>query len=332
MGILVNILLILAGFVLLIKGADVLVSGASGVAKRLKMSDIMIGLTIVAFGTSMPELFVSVTSALQNKADLAIGNVVGSNLFNLLVVIGLTAVIKPIIVGKQTKRFDLPLSLVYMVAFAVLCNLGGELIGLPKSVVLLVMFAVFVAYSIFMGKKFPDNPDIPADSLPQNGGAASEGFENPVKQRHIGINILFIVVGIAALKFGGDFVVENSVEIATTFGIPERIIGLTIVALGTSLPELVTSVVACIKNESDIAIGNILGSNIFNMFLIIGIGGAINPIKYSPDQYNIGVGIVIGATALLTIFAALSKKNRINRVHGAVFLLMYAGYMVYTLV
>lgn len=311
----VNIILILVGFVLLIKGADFLVSGASGVAKKFHIPEIIIGLTIVSMGTSMPELFVSVTSACNGYADLSMGNVIGSNVCNLLLILGLSATIRAIKFKKETKFIEIPMCLVITIIFMVLCNIGA---GISKidAIILVILFLAFIGYTIYMAKK----------------GEEFDGIEETeekieFKPRKTIVNILYILLGIVALKFGGDFVVENAEIIAKHFNISEKIIGLTIVAIGTSLPELVTSVTAAIKGDSDIAIGNIIGSNIFNMLFIIGVTGVINPINYNLS-YNMEMAILIVATIVLALFPYTDKKDEMTTSNGISYLMLYALYMV----
>ena len=245
-----EILFIILGFVLLIKGADFLVDGASSVAKRFHIPEIVIGLTIVSIGTSMPELFVSTTSALQGSADMSIGNIIGSNICNLLLILGLSAAISPVKFQKSTRNIEIPMCFLTTVVFMVLANIGKD-ISRIDAIILLVLFVGFIGYTFYVAKKGL------AEAAPQE--------EATEKKRSVLIDIVLIAVGILGLKFGGDLTVDNSVVIAKTVGISEKVIGLTILAIGTSLPELVTSVVAAVKGNDDIAIGNIIGSNIFNM-------------------------------------------------------------------
>ena len=306
-----NCLLIILGFILLIKGADLLVDGASGIAKKFHIPEIIIGLTIVSIGTSMPELFVSITSAIDGLEDISLGNVIGSNICNLLLILGLSATINPIIFKKETRIIEIPMNLGITILFLILCNIGNE-VSRIDSVILITLFVAFIIYTIIIAKK-GDEPN-------------EEVVENK-KQRKTIWNIIFITIGIIALKFGGDFVVENAEAIAKHFNISEKIIGLTIVAIGTSLPELVTSVTAAIKKDSDIAIGNIIGSNIFNMLLIIGAASAINPIKYN-TSYNLQMIILIVGTFVLGLFPYTDKKDEMTRSNGITYLMLYALYMV----
>mgnify|MGYP004459082113 FL=1 len=313
----VNILLIALGFVLLVKGADFLVDGASGVAKRFHIPEIIIGLTIVSIGTSMPELFVSITSAIDGYSDMAIGNVIGSNLCNLLLILGISAAINPIIFKKETKLIEIPICLGVSIVFLILANIGNS-ISRIDAIILIALFIGFICYTIMMAKKGEDFDEI---SEEEKQRSAEEG-----KKRKIIVNIIYIIVGIIALKIGGDLVVEHSEKIAKMFNVSDKIIGLTIVAIGTSLPELVTSVTAALKKNSDIAIGNIIGSNIFNMLLIIGAAAAISPMNYN-TSYNLQMGILIIATIVLGIFPYTDRKDEMTISNGITYLMLYALYM-----
>ena len=313
----VNILLIALGFVLLVKGADFLVDGASGVAKRFHIPEIIIGLTIVSIGTSMPELFVSITSAIDGYSDMAIGNVIGSNLCNLLLILGISAAINPIIFKKETKLIEIPICLGVSIVFLILANIGNS-ISRIDAIILIALFIGFICYTIMMAKKGEDFDEI---SEEEKQRSAEEG-----KKRKIIVNIIYIIVGIIALKIGGDLVVEHSEKIAKMFNVSDKIIGLTIVAIGTSLPELVTSVTAALKKNSDIAIGNIIGSNIFNMLLIIGAAAVISPMNYN-TSYNLQMGILIVATIVLGIFPYTDRKDEMTISNGITYLMLYALYM-----
>ena len=313
----VNILLIALGFALLVKGADFLVDGASGVAKRFHIPEIIIGLTIVSIGTSMPELFVSITSAIDGYSDMAIGNVIGSNLCNLLLILGISAAINPIIFKKETKLIEIPICIGTSIVFLILANIGNS-ISRIDAIILIALFIAFICYTIMMAKKGEDFDEI---SEEEKQRSAEEG-----KKRKIIVNIIYIIVGIIALKIGGDLVVEHSEKIAKMFNVSDKIIGLTIVAIGTSLPELVTSVTAAIKGNSDIAIGNIIGSNIFNILLIIGAAAAISPMNYN-TSYNLQMGILIVATIVLGIFPYTDRKDEMTISNGITYLMLYALYM-----
>lgn len=306
-----EILLIIVGFILLIKGADYLVDGASNVAKKFHIPEIIVGLTIVSIGTSMPELFVSLTSALEGYNDMAIGNVVGSNVCNLLLILGVSAVIKNVKFQENTKKYEIPMCLIISIVFLILCNTGTGISRLD-ALLLLVIFIGFISYTIYMGLKEQDQEEINEDLIETN----------MLK------NILCIVGGIVALKIGGDFVVDNAVSIANRFNLSEKLISLTILAIGTSLPELVTSVTAAVKGNSDIAIGNIIGSNIFNMVFIIGVSALIKPIVYN-ISYNLDMIVLLIGTSLLLLFPKFSKsKNELQRKNGFSYLGLYAAYLL----
>lgn len=319
---LLNIILIIIGFILLIKGADFLVDGASEIAKKFHIPEIVIGLTIVAIGTSMPELVVSVTSALEGHSDLAIGNVVGSNIANMFLILGACAVIKPLIFKKETRQFEIPFTIFVTILLFFLCINGTNetinIITKEEGFILLAFCILFIIYNLIMAKK-------------------GETFDNENKIIEIKANnkrispvwesIFGIVIGIVGLKLGGDLVVDNSVEIAQMIGISEKLISLTIVAFSTSLPELITSIAATRKGETDMAIGNILGSQIFNILMIIGISAILAPISYSVG-YNSNIILLILGTIALGLFPFTGKKNEMSRMEGALFVLIYIIYLV----
>lgn len=285
---------ILVGFALLIKGADFLVEGASDIAKKFHIPEIIIGLTIVSIGTSMPEMFVSLTSTIEGYSDMAVGNVIGSNVCNLLLILGLSTVIRPVKFQKETRLIEIPMCLIITFLFLVLCNVEGG-ISRNDGVILLICFAIFIGYTIFMGIK-GEKFDKEGEEKEQNDNS---------KEISLVKSAIFVVLGAVGLKFGGDFTVDNAVVIAKMFGISEQIISLTILAIGTSLPELVTSVTAAIKGNSDIAIGNIIGSNIFNMLFIIGVTSIIKPITYNVS-YNLDMVILIARNTSTCIISCNS--------------------------
>ena len=309
----VQILFILLGFVLLIKGADILVNGSSAIAKKMRISEIVIGLTIVSIGTSMPELFVSTTSALQGASDISVGNVIGSNICNLLLILGLSSLIHPVKFHKQTKLIENPMSIILTLIFVLMCNINQD-ISRIEGIILLVFFIAFLIYTIVIGKKSKDE-------------AILEISLEEAKKISVVKNLVLIILGILGLKIGGDLVVENAKLVATALNISEKIIGLTIVAIGTSLPELVTSLTAAIKGESDIAIGNIIGSNIFNLLFIIGVSAVITPITYN-ISYNFDVIILFVAMILMCIFPFIKPKDEMSRSNGLIYTLIYIIYML----
>ena len=309
----VQILFILLGFVLLIKGADILVNGSSAIAKKLRISEIVIGLTIVSIGTSMPELFVSTTSALQGASDISVGNVIGSNICNLLLILGLSSLIHPVKFHKQTKLIENPMSIILTLIFVLMCNINQD-ISRIEGIILLIFFIAFLIYTIVIGKKTKDE-------------AILEISLEEAKKISVVKNLVLIILGILGLKIGGDLVVENAKLVAIALNISEKIIGLTIVAIGTSLPELVTSLTAAIKGESDIAIGNIIGSNIFNLLFIIGVSAVITPITYN-ISYNFDVIILFVAMILMCIFPFIKPKDEMSRSNGLIYTLIYIIYML----
>ena len=312
---LISVLLIILGFILLIKGADFLVDGASSLARKFNIPDIIIGLTIVSIGTSMPELFVSSTSTINGSSDMAIGNIIGSNLCNLLMILGISTIIKPVKFQKETRFIEIPTCLIITIIFAIFCNTSGT-ISRIEAIVLIFLFVLFIIYTIIMAKK--------GNSFDGNTVIEIQTDDKPLSLKK---SIILIVLGIVGLKVGGDFTVENATNLARMFSISEKIIGLTILAIGTSLPELVTSVTAAIKGNSDIAIGNIIGSNIFNILLIIGVSAIISPLTYN-FTYNIQIGILILATIILSIFPIIPPKNEMSRFNGLIYLAIYIIYMI----
>lgn len=301
---------LIVGFVLLIKGADFFVEGSSSVAKKLRVPSIIIGMTIVAMGTSLPETSVSVSASIAAKNDLAISNVIGSNIFNLMVVCGICAVLCPLTVDGTTLKRDFPFSIVMAGLLMALGGIDG-VVGRFDGILFLVLFVVFLLIMIYSAKKSRDS------SAPE----ADEYKIMPVWKC-----ILYMVGGIAAIAAGGEMVVEGASDIARAFGMSENLIGMTIVALGTSLPELVTSVVAARKNELDMALGNVIGSNIFNILFVLGIASAISPVSYTNENL-IDSAVLIVMSMIVLIFCL--PKKRLIRWNGAAMLALYAGYTAY---
>ena len=301
------------GFLLLVKGADCFVDGASSVAKKLRIPAFVIGLTIVAFGTSAPELAVSITAAMKGSNDIAIGNVVGSNIFNTLVVLGASAAITPIVVDKGMIKRDYPLSIFAAILLGVLAldtiffKADVMSLGRLDGIILLIAFAGFMVMTV-------------------KAGMEGRTEEEEVEAMPMIKSLIFILLGLAGIVWGGDLSVEGAKEIARFFGLSEAIIGLTIVALGTSLPELVTSVIAAKKGESDIAVGNVIGSNIFNIFLILGVSSTILPMNVS-NTYLYDIGMLV-AVMVLT-YLPIMKTKKVTRVMGIAMVLVYVAYTVY---
>ena len=312
----ISILLLLGGFAIVILGAEGLVRGASSLGVLLKVPQIVIGLTVVAFGTSTPELVVNLFSSVQGHGGIVFGNVIGSNIVNLLFILGLAAAIKPVMIRKHSLRIEIPLSLLATLLLAFLVNdrLGGpdeiNLLSRTDGLVLLTLFGIFLGYTHWISSR---------------GEAAESGH---VKTYSIWLSLLMITGGLAGLVLGGRLVVDKAVLLAGALGVSQKVIGLTIVAVGTSLPELATSVVAALKGHSDIAVGNVVGSNIFNILLILGISGVIRPAAYDLS-FNTDL-VLLGLATLLLIGLALIKPiHKFTRVKGWVFVVLYVVYLMW---
>lgn len=323
--------LLIFGFVILIKGADFLVDGASAVAKKFNISDMIIGLTIVSFGTSAPELVVNIGAALEGKNAMIIGNVLGSNIFNTCLIIGVAGLIYPLVVQRATVRKELPFSIFIILLMFFLANdaliFGGtNNVSHIDGVILLGFFIAFLYYVYASSKNV----------------ANSETVEI-IEEMPLPKSLLLIVFGMAGLVFGGNLVLEKSLIFADYFGMSERVIGLTVIAIGTSLPELATSVVAAMKKNSDIAMGNVIGSNIFNILLVLGFSASVSPaiIEYDAAA-NFDIGFLLAATILVTLFLFIGTKGKptkggsftymIDRWQSAVLLVAVVGYVVYLLI
>lgn len=315
-----SILILVVGFVLLIKGADYFVEGSSSVAKRLYIPSMIIGMTIVAMGTSLPECAVSVTASLTGNNTLAVSNVVGSNIFNLMVVCGACALFAPLTIRRTTLVKEFPLSIICATLLIILGYLGMTL-GHIDGILFLILFVCYLLWMINSVKKA--RAAHKEDELMKESG---EYVEDEIRIIPMWKSVIFILGGMIAIKFGGDFVVDSASDIALSFGLSQTLIGLTIVALGTSLPELVTSIVAARKNEVDMALGNVIGSNIFNILLVLGIAAAISPVGFLMDNI-IDTVILIVMSLVVLVFAWTSKV--INRKEGIAMLCIYAVYLVY---
>ncbi|MFN3404669.1 MAG: calcium/sodium antiporter [Cytophagaceae bacterium] len=314
----IAVLLLFLGLALLIKGADWLVSGASSLAKKYNVSDLAIGLTIVAFGTSAPELVVNVLASLENHQDIVFGNVIGSNNFNLFMILGIAGLITPLNVHSSTVWKEIPLSFVAVILVFFLVNdntVSSQPYVLSRidGLILLMLFGMFLTYVYSQLKSEPEDNQSAAETLP------------PFKQW------TYIVIGFAGLVVGGELVVNNAVEIAAAIGISEKIIGLTVVAAGTSLPELATSVVAALKKNIDIAVGNVIGSNIFNLLFILSASAISNPITYDPafnrELIILGIGTGLLFTAMFT-----GKKKKLDRWEAGVLLIFFVAYISYLVI
>ena len=310
-----GVVLIIIGCVALIKGADWLVEGASSIAKRFGISDLVIGLTVVAFGTSMPEFVVNMVSVANSATELAITNILGSNIINIFIILGLSAVVYPIASQKRSRQFDIPYSILAAIVVLVCVLINGDGINRTAGIVMVILFVVFL-YNTFKNAKSTDNPK----------------EETIVAQpQPIWKALIAIVGGLLGLIIGGELIVKSAVNIATRLGVSEAIIGLTIVALGTSLPELATSVIAATKKNADIALGNVIGSNIFNIFLILGTSAVIKPL---PAYQGLALDACMAAlgSVLVWLFIQTNRQRKLTRWGGAILLLCYAAYLTYRIV
>lgn len=312
-------ILLIIGLIILVKGADYFVEGASEIATAFKIPPILIGLTIVAFGTSAPEAAVSISAAVKGTGAISLGNIVGSNMFNITFILGITAILSPLFVERQTIKKEIPFALLASLVLVILIS-DHRLVGESKGVltmadgfILLTYFLIFLYYIIEVAKHSREKIVL----------------EAPSTSRSVKKNVVYTLGGLAAVIFGGDLVVRNAVIIAKSLGMSETLVGLTIVAIGTSLPELITSVTAALKNKSEIAVGNIVGSNIFNIFFILGISSVIHPIAVDA-RIVLDTVLMMIATLVLLLFSATHSK--ITRAEGVVFMLFYFGYTVFILI
>ncbi len=311
-----TVLLLIFGFALLIKGADWLVSGSSSLAKKYNVSELVIGLTIVAFGTSAPELVVNIIAAERKYDEIVFGNIIGSNIFNLLMILGIAGLIYPLKVHVKTVWKEIPYSILAGIILFLLVNdvwlrkHENNLFKLADGIILIFFFIVFLIY-IFRNLK-----------AEQGQGSDDTRIYGTLR------TIIYIVIGFAGLIIGGRLVVKNAVEIAHRLSVSEKLIGLTIVSIGTSLPELATSAVAATRKKSDLAIGNVIGSNIFNIFLIMGISGIISPLNYDVS-FNTDILVYIFGTAFLFIAMFTGVKRKLDRWEALILLLFFAGYMAF---
>ncbi len=311
MNILIAIILLVLGFVMLTKGADWFVDGSSALAFRLGIPQLVIGLTIVAMGTSAPEAAVSITSALKGNEGITVGNVVGSNIMNILLILGIASVIVPLAVQKSTRMIEIPYMIAITVLFGVL-GYTGEMVTRVEGGILWIAFLIYLGYLLWMAKK------------------GKEENEPDEKQKSLPVQLLMILGGLVCIVLGSDFVVDGATEIAKVIGISERIIGLTIVAFGTSLPELVTSVTAARRGNADIAIGNIVGSNVFNILFVAGTSALISPIVFE-SKFVLDTAVAT-ATAVLLLVCVCNKEGKLKRSGGIIMLAAYAAYFVKLLI
>lgn len=314
-----SIVLLVIGFVLLVYGADKLVEAASSIAVRLSIPNIVIGLTVVAFGTSAPELAVNIIAALNGSGAMVMANVLGSNIFNIFVILGLCSIIFPLSVKSNTTWIEIPLCLLAALLVGIIANdqwldgMGADVVSRSEGLVLILFFAVFLVYNIMVSR---------------NPGTAPE--EVSVGQMSVVAAVFWLILGLAGLVLGGHLIVSNAVFIAQSFGLSERVIGLTIVSIGTSLPELATSLAAVKKKKVDIAIGNVVGSNIFNIFLILGLSSTIFPVEVHQETL-VDILVNIAAALLLFLFVFSGKGRMVERWEGSVFLALYLVYLTFLL-
>lgn len=310
-----SILLLLAGLAMIFYGANLLTDGASSIAKRMRVTPLVIGLTVVAMGTSAPEMAVSLTSAISGKSDISLGNVVGSNIFNILAILGLTALVKPLKVATTTTRVEIPVVILLTIITSVLCldtmvnGASINVIDRSEGMVLLAFFILFMAYTMFIARREEES--------------AENALE--IKQYPIWLSIVMLLGGLALLIFGGRFFTNGASDIARWLGVSEAVIGLTLVALGTSVPELATSLVAARKGQVDMAIGNVVGSNIFNLLFILGTTAVVKPIGISGITL-VDYGTMLLAVVLLYLFTICFGHRKILRLEGLVLLLCYIAY------
>lgn len=312
-----DILLFVIGFVLLVKGADLLVDGSYFIARHIHISDLAIGLTVVAFGTSLPELVVNLTASFMGQTDIAIGNIFGSNIANVLLIIGITAIICPLPIQKKTIVSEIPFTLIAALLVGFLAN--ASLFTDEKLMILsrwdgLILIFFFVLYLVYIVKTHREYQEVI--------------FERSLKVLSISKSIIFVVIGIIALFLGGRWIIQGAIYISQMFNLSEGFVGLTIVAIGTSLPELVTSVTAARKGNIDIAVGNVIGSNIFNLLWVLAISSIIKPLPFAGIN-NIDVMIMVFSCTLIILSLATGVRNAIDRKNGILFLMIYAAYLVY---
>lgn len=309
-------ILFIIGFVFLIKGADYLIDGASSIAKRFNISDLVIGLTIVALGTSAPELIVNIVASLQGSPQIAIGNVIGSNIANICLVLGIASLIFPLSVKQSTVSKEIPFSLLSAILLGLVANdvifdqTGFSVISRIDGILFISFFIIFIYYTFSISK-------IPKEEL-----------EKKLVQYSISKSLVLIILGCIGLAVGGKWIVDGAVHIARSFGLSESLIALTVIAVGTTLPEITTSVMAALKKNADIAVGNVIGSNIFNIFFVLGISSIIRPIPYS-TMNNTDIVVAISVHLILLIFMFTGRKRVINRWKGITFLTGYASYVIF---
>ena len=310
-------ILFIIGFIALIKGADLLVNGASAIAKKLKVSDLVIGLTVVAFGTSMPELFVNIFASLSGNSAIAIGNILGSNIANILLILGVSAIIFPLKVTKGTVWKEIPMSLLAALLMGVMANdylidqINNNALTRTDGLALIAFFIIFLYYTFGIAKNETNTDSVSVD-----------------KNYSLFKSVWLILLGLAGLVIGGQWIVNGAIAIASLLGVNQSLIGLTIIAVGTSLPELATSAMAAYRKNADIAVGNIVGSNIFNIFWILGLSSIIKPLPFQPTN-NLDIGMTIFSTFLLFLWMFVGKKRILQRWQGLSFISLYTGYIIF---
>ena len=317
----IEIIIIFIGFIFLVKGADLLVKAATSIAKKFGLSEMLIGLTIVAVGTSLPEIFITITSSAEGHSDLIIGNAIGSCICNFLLVIGISSIIRPVKFDKRIVNKHLPIGIAAMILLLFLGNTNkvgdNHIITRGQGVILLFCTLAYIIFTIYEERAIKDKK-IDEEII--------KDVESKEEKSIFKIAI-FLIVGILGLKFGSDFVVNSSISIATKLGLSEKFIGMTIVAIGTALPEIITGIIASRKNETDLLIGNLTGSNILNLCLLIGLGAVINPLTFISD-FNRSIIVLIVITYFLQWIARKNKKNELNRKVGIFMMIIYFIYMI----
>lgn len=321
---LVDLLWLVIGLILILVGADWLTDGASAIAKRLGISDLIIGLTVVAFGTSAPELVISIISAANGSADLATGNVVGSNIFNIMAILGVTAIIRPIVIKKSVMTNEIPMVLLSSVILIILANssildhTAENDINRVDGIMLLIFFLLFMRYTFASARN--------SSTAPGADPSAVDG--DKLRKMSAVKSTVLIVLGLAGLIWGGQKFVDGASGFARELGVSDAVIGLTIVAIGTSLPELATSIIAAVKNEPGLAIGNVIGSNIFNVLFVLGTSAVVAPLPFK-GVTMVDLGTLLLASVLFLVFGWFFKRRVITRAEGAVFCICYIAYMTY---
>jgi cation:H+ antiporter len=314
-----NFFLIILGFIFLIKGADFLVSGASSLARKFNVAEIAIGLTVVAMGTSAPELVVNVISSVENHDEVVFGNIIGSNIFNMFLILGVAGNIYPLVVQKQTVRKEIPFAILITIVLIFLVNdqfiFGDKTnsLSILDGIILLILFVVFLVNVFYNMQK---SAEVVTDSISE--------YSTPK-------TVIALIVGMIGLAVGGELIVENSVSVASKFGVSQKMIGLTIIAAGTSLPELATTAVASFQKKSDIAVGNIVGSNVFNILLVLGLSSVIAPLNFN-TVLNVDLSVVLFGSCLLLLFMFSFNKNRLDRIESVFYLMGFIAYMIFLFV